>query len=251
MRYFIHLCYKGTDFHGWQKQKNAPYTVQSELERAFSIFLKEQIEIIGCGRTDTGVHAHSYYAHFDTNQKLGHQDLYGLNAILANDVSILEIFSSANHAHARFSAVKRTYKYFIHYYKNPFLNGRSFYLRQSLKPELRLMNDFCEQLKSVRDFTSFEKKGGDNTHSLCEVSEALWTETADGCMFEISSNRFLRNMVRAIVGTSLMIGCQKREIPDILEEVHQKKAIHLSITAPANGLYLWSIDYPQNTFTRL
>ncbi len=250
MRYFIHLCYKGTKLHGWQRQNNAP-SVQGELEKALSTILREEVETVGCGRTDTGVHAHSYFVHFDTEKVLDQQTVYALNSFLTEDIAVIEMMTSQDDVHARFSAESRSYQYFIHYRKDPFLSDRSYYFRQSVKPDLELMNEFCRQLLNVEDFSSFEKKGSDNTHGRCTVTRAVWTKTENGCKLDIHANRFLRNMVRAIVGTSLMIGCGKRTLADIMEEVKTQKTIHLSMTAPACGLHLWSIDYPENSFISL
>lgn len=247
MRYFIQLSYKGTHFHGWQRQNNAP-TVQGEIEKALQIVLRETIEIVGCGRTDTGVHAHSYFAHFDTEQVLKKSILQALNAVLPEDISIFEIFTADEQVHARFSATSRSYQYFIHFVKNPFLTDRSYHYRLATMPELDLMNEFCKQLIHVEDFSSFEKKGSDNTHGKCTMTSAEWRATENGIFFEVHANRFLRNMVRALVGTSLMIGCKKRNIEDIMQEVARQEPIHLTMTAPAHGLHLWSIDYPKNSF---
>lgn len=250
MRYFIHLSYRGTHFHGWQRQNNA-HTVQGELEKALQTVLRENIETVGCGRTDTGVHAHSYYVHFDTEQILTQQTEHALNAVLPDDIGITELMRSSEEVHARFAATSRSYRYFIHFQKNPFLSDRSYHYRQKQSPDIRLMNEFCSQLIQVEDFSSFEKKGSDNTHGRCTVTNAVWTSTEEGLQLEIQANRFLRNMVRAIVGTSLMVGCNKRRVEDIMKEVQTKKTIHLTMTAPACGLHLWSIDYPENVLISL
>lgn len=250
MRYFIKLCYKGTTFHGWQRQNNAP-TVQGEIEKALLVVLRENIDVVGCGRTDTGVHAHTYFAHFDTELKINNSILQALNAVLPGDISIFEIFSAEEDIHARFSATSRSYQYFIHFGKNPFLSDRSYHYRQAIMPDVALMNEFCKQLIYVEDFTSFEKKGSDNTHGRCTMTHAEWRTTENGIIFEVHANRFLRNMVRALVGTSLMIGCRKRNVEDIMQEVARNEPIHLTMTAPAHGLHLWSIDYPENSFKSL
>ncbi|MCO5232114.1 MAG: tRNA pseudouridine(38-40) synthase TruA [Chitinophagales bacterium] len=250
MRYFLHLSYRGTNFHGWQRQDNA-YTVQAELENKLTILLKSKTDVLGCGRTDTGVHAQSYFAQIDTNKILDKNFIYALNAILLDDISIRAIHPMVEDAHARFSALSRTYRYFIHYRKDPFLTDRSYFFRQPFKPDIDMMNNFCQQLLSVEDFSSFEKKGSDNNNSICNLFHANWTSTDEGCYLEICSNRFLRNMVRAIVGTSLMIGCKKREEKNIMVEVYNKERIDLSMTAPAHGLHLWSIEYPESLFVKL
>ena len=244
MRYFIRLSYHGSQFCGWQKQPGTP-TVQQALEAAFSAILGQTIQIVGCGRTDTGVHAHEYFAHFDVSEPLDIDLLvYRANAYLEEGVAIQEIFSVSDDSHARFDATSRTYKYFIHTQKNPFLNDRSFYLRGPKPVNLDLMNQFCALLLTKKDFSAFEKKGSDNKHSLCHVTEAFWEKTPQGYIFTITANRFLRNMVRAIVGTGLMIGTEKITLKEVDTYIDQKIQVSLSITAPAHGLFLWNIKYP-------
>ncbi|MCO5247977.1 MAG: tRNA pseudouridine(38-40) synthase TruA [Chitinophagales bacterium] len=242
MRYFLLLSYKGGAYHGWQVQKNA-HSVQAEIETALETILREKIEVVGCGRTDTGVHAHRYFLHFDTEQMVDKNLVYQLNSILPKDIGFYHLFKVPDSLHARFDAEVRTYRYFIHFVKNPFLHDRSYYFRQQKQLDIVLMNEFCRHLLSVNDFTSFEKKGSDNTNSICKVTKAEWSHTEDGLQFEIQSNRFLRNMVRAIVGTSLMIGCKRRNLKEILSEIENKEIIQLSMTAPACGLHLWDVKY--------
>jgi tRNA pseudouridine38-40 synthase len=244
LRYFIELSYKGARYHGWQRQKNA-LSVQEVLERAFSIILRQYTEVTGCGRTDTGVHAHRYIAHFDTELPIEAADLlYRVNAILPEDIALYHIFPVADDLHARFSAVARTYRYFIHTNKEPFLTDSSYYYRMKDLPDLDLMNDFCRHLPDFGDFTSFEKFGANSNNALCNVSKAFWTKENDRYVFEITSNRFLRNMVRAITGTCLMIGTQRVTKEHVLEEIRDQYVIHLLLTAPAHGLHLWKIEYP-------
>lgn len=250
MRYFIHLCYRGTFFHGWQRQKNA-YTIQEEVENALKTFLQEDISTVGCGRTDSGVHARSYYLHFDSDRPLNQRATYALNSLLSDDISVLDIMKSKKDIHARFSALTRTYQYFIHHHKDPFMTDRSYLFHRKDALDIDLMNEFCQQLLKVESFYSFEKKGSDNTNSNCSVSHAQWSITDNGCFLKITSNRFLRNMVRAIVATSLMIGTNKRTLEDVMQDVMAQKPIHLSMAAPACGLHLWSIEYPENVFKKL
>lgn len=250
MRYFIHLRYRGTHFHGWQRQENA-YSIQEEVERALEVLLKEEVALVGCGRTDTGVHAYSYYAHFDTESVLGQKFKYSLNAILSDDISVLDVYKSADDMHARFSAITRTYRYKIHYGKDPFRSDISYQLKNKTRADVDIMNEFCKQLLDVRDFSSFEKKGSDNTNSNCQLDYAQWTEIDRGVQLDVTANRFLRNMVRAIVGTSLMVGYGKRDIKSVMQDVYDKKQLHLSMTAPACGLHLWDVKYPENAWEEL
>lgn len=243
VRYFLHLTYKGTHFHGWQRQNNAP-SVQETLEKACSTLLKCETEITGCGRTDTGVHAHSFYAHFDHDAILDNTLLYPLNALLPDDIAVHDIIPVDAEMHARYSATERTYKYFIHTHKDPFLTDRSYFFRHSDRLDIEKMNAFGAALPGFVDFSSFEKVGSNNKHSLCTVLSAEWSVTADGLVFTITANRFLRNMVRAIVATSLMIGTGKISLEDVLKQIQLKERIHLYLTAPAQGLHLWDIRYP-------
>lgn len=243
MRYFIRLSYNGSQFCGWQKQPGTP-TVQQALEAAFSAILGQTIQVVGCGRTDTGVHAYEYFAHFDVNEPFDIDLLvYRANAYLEDGVAIQEIFEVNENAHARFDAIARTYKYFIHTAKNPFLGDRSFYLRGNKVADIEKMNLLGKMLCEKKDFSAFEKKGSDNKHSLCHVTEAYWEETPQGFVFTITANRFLRNMVRAIVGTSLMIGTEKISLKEVEEYIDNKIQVPLTITAPAQGLFLWNIKY--------
>lgn len=243
-RFFIRLSYKGTRYCGWQRQPMQP-SVQQALEEAFSAICGIPIDITGCGRTDTGVHAQNYYAHLDLPADTDtHLLRYRVNAYLEEDVAVHDILPVAADAHARFDAVARTYKYFLHTAKNPFLTDRSFYLRQNLQPDEALLQQFAALLIGNRDFSAFEKKGSDNKHSFCDITQAYWEKSAEGWVFTITANRFLRNMVRAIVGTGLMAGTGKMSLSDIETYIEQKIQIPLTISAPAHGLFLWDIQYP-------
>ena len=244
MRYFLELSYKGGRYHGWQKQRNA-LSVQEVIEQSLSTLFKNPIEILGCGRTDTGVHAFRYMAHFETEEVISEDFIYRINAILPEDVAIYRIIPVNQDMNARFLAVSRSYKYFIHTQKEPFLTDRSYFFRFRQKPDLEAMNYFCTQLLGVHDFSSFEKKGSDNENSLCHVTLAKWEMNDHELVFEITANRFLRNMVRAIVGTCLMIGTGKANADEVLQKVKNRENIALQMIAPAHGLYLWKIVYPE------
>jgi tRNA pseudouridine38-40 synthase len=244
LRYFTELSYKGSRYHGWQRQQNA-LSVQEVLERSFSTVLRHPVEVVGCGRTDTGVHAHRYIAHFETEHAWIADELcYRVNALLPEDVALYRIFPVEQDTHARFSAVARTYRYFIHFRKEPFLSDRSFFYRLKELPDLHLMNHYCNQLLQFSEFSSFEKVGSNNGHSLCQLFHARWERTGHQMVFEIKANRFLRNMVRAITGTCLMVGTGRVGEDDLLKQVAQREIIPLLLTAPAHGLHLWKIDYP-------
>lgn len=244
MRYFFELSYKGSRYHGWQKQRNA-LSVQEVIEQALSTLFKNPVEILGCGRTDTGVHAFRYMAQFETEETIPEDFIYRINAILPEDVAVYRFFPVSQEMNARFEAVSRTYKYFIHTRKEPFLADRSYFFRFRQKPDIEAMNFFCAQLLEIKDFSSFEKKGSDNENSLCTLTRAKWEWSESEMVFEITANRFLRNMVRAIVGTCLMIGTGKANADDVLQKVKNRETVALLMTAPAHGLHLWKIVYPE------
>lgn len=240
-RYFIELAYDGTSYHGWQVQQNA-LSVQELLNKALSTLLRQPIETIGCGRTDTGVHAKEYFAHFDGPQPTeGIVNLRGLNALLPHDIAIKRIIPVHADAHARFDATLRSYEYHIHFEKNPFLNGYSWLLRD--RPNLELMNKAAAIIMEYIDFSCFSKSNTQVKTNNCKIAKAVWEQTENGIMFKISADRFLRNMVRAIVGTLLLVGkgeMQPEEIRDIIESKNRSNA---GMSVPACGLYLTEVKY--------
>lgn len=243
MRYFLRLSYKGTAFHGWQRQKNAP-SLQSTIEGALGTLLRHELEITGCGRTDTGVHARNFYAHLDIDRALDESLLYPLNALLPDDIAVHQIIPVSEEVHARYSATRRTYKYFIHFHKDPFLTDTSYWLKTNLLPDIKAMNDYCMALPSFKDFSSFEKVGSNNEHSLCDLYSAHWEHADQQLIFTITANRFLRNMVRAVVGSCLMVGTGRIKADALINQVALRQRIQLLMTAPAHGLHLWDIHYP-------
>ncbi len=243
MRYFLVLDYNGASFYGWQRQPNQD-TVQERIEKALSTLLREKTEITGAGRTDTGVHARNYVAHFDSIVDDLHTDadfLYKLNCILPFDINIQRIAKVADDAHARFDAIRRTYKYYVTGKKDVF--GYQFMLRAK-NLNVEMMNQASVKLLDYNDFTSFSKLNTDVKNNICTVYEAKW-ETVDGnLVFTITANRFLRNMVRAIVGTLLEVGYGKMSVSEfcsIIEAMDRGKA---GTSAPAKALFLESIVYP-------
>jgi tRNA pseudouridine38-40 synthase len=243
MRYFICLSYKGTRYHGWQVQENAP-TVQAELNRALSLLLAEPVVATGAGRTDTGVHARRYMAHFDSKRDLlsGKMNwLYRINSVLPADICVYDIVPVHDTAHARFDAVERTYKYYIHTVPDPFLLDFSVYIPYSL--DVEAMNEASRKLLDYSDFTSFAKLHGGNKTNLCNLTKAAWESTDNGLVFTISANRFLRNMVRATVGTLLDVGRGKTSFDDFVRIIEQKERRAVGTSAPAKGLFLEQISY--------
>lgn len=243
MRYFLQLSYHGKNYAGWQRQNNA-ISVQEIIEENLSKIFNEPIEIIGCGRTDTGVHAKQYYAHVDTEKDLPENLLYRINNMLPDDIAIHEIFKVNDNLHARFDAVNRTYKYFIHFNKNPFVEEQSFLMHQ--KPNIDKMNRCIQQLFGEHDFSTFEKKGSDNKTSVCKLENAFWQPTENGLVFTITANRFLRNMVRRITAALLMVGLDKMNEQELINAVLNKEILNVKMAVPAKGLFLWQIEYNFN-----
>lgn len=244
MRYFIRLAYNGAPFCGWQIQPNGT-SVQGELERAFSLILNEEIGITGCGRTDAGVNARNFYAHFDSSRELTREELtqlaHRINRFLPKEIVIFEIFPVHDDLHARFSATERTYKYYISRRKNPFDTQFAYPLHIPL--EIPLMNEAAAYLLTIEDFTSFSKLHTQTHTNICKVTKAIWHTTDEQLIFEISANRFLRNMVRAVVGTLLWVGNGKITLEQFKEIVAAKNRCKAGFSVPANALFLEDIRY--------
>lgn len=250
-RYFIHLSYNGSQYNGWQIQPEAP-TVQGTLERCLSLKLGQPIELTGCGRTDTGVHARNYYAHFDVENALDNLDdlVFRLNAFLPSDIVIHRIWEVDAKAHARFDAVSRTYHYYITQQKNPFHQNDAFYLYGDL--DFEKMQQACDMLLDTTDFTSFSKLHTQVKTNNCKVMEARWfyiqpTGNEFLLVFRIKADRFLRNMVRAIVGTLLEVGKGKMTLEEFRETIEKRDRCSAGDSVPAHALFLEEVDYPFNT----
>lgn len=218
-------------------------TVQYTIEQALRIFVPDHGGVVGCGRTDTGVHARDYYAHFDTSMPVREDLVYKLNKVLPADIAIYRCFPVTDELHARYSAVRRTYKYYLHFAKNPFVNLYSVY--HPRVPDADAIYRACTFLLGTRDFSSFSRSQTQVKNHLCTVYDTRWEQTAEGAVFTIAANRFLRNMVRAIVGTLLQIGDGKlrpEALYDILEAKNRNEA---GKSAHPQGLFLHEINYPQ------
>lgn len=247
MRYFISLAYNGTPFHGWQCQPNA-ISVQEVLEDALTTVLRTPIKVTGAGRTDTGVHAKLMIAHFDASIP---DDIYGnlvylLNQFLKTDLVIHSISPVKEDAHARFDAQIRTYEYHIDLEKNPFSKGLAYLFRDAL--DLDKMNEAAQLMQTFKDFEAFSKTHTDVKTFFCDISHAEWTKKEGGYVFKITANRFLRNMVRAIVGTLLDVGTNKTTIEQVGEIIKSKQRSNAGFSVPAHGLYLTDIQYPDNIY---
>ena len=241
MRYFIQLAYNGTAYHGWQYQPNAS-SVQETLNKALSVLLNTTINIMGAGRTDTGVHASQMYAHFDSEKKLETTSLvHKLNSYLPKDIAIFDIITVSDEAHSRFDATKRTYEYHINTLKNPFLEGLSWYYHQDL--DVALMNEAAKLLLNHTDFQCFSKVNTDVNTFDCTIFDAVWRKENNRLIFTISANRFLRNMVRSIVGTLVNVGLHKITLDDFENIIKSKNREKAGFSVPAHGLYLTEINY--------
>lgn len=242
IRYFFEIAYDGGAFFGWQIQPKQT-SVQETIEQALTkLNSNKPIAIVGCGRTDTGVHAHRYIFHADYEQAIDVEQLkYKLNKMLPSTISVFAINEVEDSLHARFSAVRRTYRYFVHKEKNPFKHAYSTYLPLDL--DLEKMNEAAKNLLGHHDFTTFSKANTDVKTHLCEVFEATWSETEDGYVFEYTANRFLRNMVRATVGTLFDVGTGKYTPEQFKKIFLSQDRSKSSGSAAPQGLYLWKIIY--------
>ena len=243
MRYFITLSYDGTRYHGWQVQPNGP-SVQEKLQWALSTILRQDIQVTGAGRTDAGVHARMMVAHFDVeSMDFSLQDLtYKLNRLLPQDIAIQKMEPVSDDMHARFSATSRTYHYYIHTVKDPFLRAYSCELHYPL--DFQLMNEAAAILMTYEDFGAFCKAHADVKTTLCHITAAQWHQTSPSSWyFEITANRFLRNMVRAVVGTLIDVGRGRLSIDDFRKVIEGKRRTEAGESMPANALFLENITY--------
>ena len=261
MRYFLHLAYNGASYCGWQRQPNA-LSVQQTLEEALQTMLRHPVSLTGAGRTDTGVNARMMYAHFDVEDPLwsGEESLQARGRILASlrklcgpAIAVEEIIPVADTLHARFDALSRTYKYFIAFKYSPFLRSESWWSPSGL--DVDMMQAGAERLLSVSDFTSFAKLHSDAKTNICRLMAARWDEWCNdfgvpGLVFTIKADRFLRNMVRAVVGTLVDMGRGKISLEKLDEIIERKDRCAAGTSMPAQALYLWDIEYPQGSFNQ-
>ncbi len=250
MRYFIYLSYKGTNYSGWQIQPNAP-TIQETIERALATILRKPCSIVGAGRTDTGVHAHLMVIHLDLDLDFEKAKdlLLRLNRLLPKDIALNSIHKVTDDAHARFSALSRTYHYYAHSSKDAFNNDCSLFLYQNLNFDR--MNDAAKILLEYTDFTSFSKLHTDAKTNICHVSEAFWMPDPirdNGYIFRITADRFLRNMVRAIVGTLILVGRNRLDLSGFRRIIEGKDRCLAGSSADGHALFLEEITYPKDLF---
>jgi len=242
-RYFLQLSYDGTDYHGWQVQDNAA-TVQEVVNEKLSLILSEKIDVMGCGRTDAGVHATNFYAHFDAASDIDIDQIkFKLNSVFPKDIAAIALHKLEDDAHARFDAISRTYHYKLHVQKNPFLRSGSFNIRKQL--DVKAMNEAGSLILGEHDFSCFSKSGTQVKTNICNVTEAVFDQINESeLVFIITADRFLRNMVRAVVGTMIEIGEGKQDPSQILKVLESKDRGHAGTSVPAHGLYLVDIKYP-------
>ena len=243
MRYFIILSYDGTNYHGWQIQPNGN-SVQETLTKALSTLLREDTSIVGAGRTDAGVHALKMIAHFDTEREVDCAHLIDkLNRLLPADISVLQVCPVNVDAHARFSATSRTYRYYVSTAKNPFNRHRT--MRLFHTPDFERMNEAALRLFDYIDFTSFSKLHTDVATNNCHIVQAQWQQVDEHeWRFVIQADRFLRNMVRAVVGTLLEVGRGKMTIEEFCQVIEKKNRCSAGTSVPAHALFLVDVTYP-------
>ena len=247
MKYFLELSYNGTAYHGWQNQPNA-ISVQEVIEKALTTLLKEKISIVGAGRTDAGVHAKQMFSHFETDADFIAEDLiYKMNSFLPKDIAIHDVFKVKTETHARFDAVSRMYLYKIALQKNVFSFDSTFYVKQNL--DILKMNEAAKILLLYKDFQCFSKSNTDVKTYHCNIMQAEWKMVNQELQFTIKADRFLRNMVRAVVGTLVNIGLGKIEVNAIHDIIKSKDRGEAGFSVPAHGLYLQRVEYPE--FIRL
>jgi tRNA pseudouridine38-40 synthase len=245
LRYFLEIAYKGTNYHGWQVQKNA-HSVQQELNSCLERLFQQPVETIASGRTDTGVHAEQQFVHLDLNEELNADLLFKINCILPNDIVVKNYFRVKDNAHARFDTISRSYEYRICRVKNPFSLGLAWNLTRDL--DFESMKEATTILFEFEDFQSFSKVHTDVEHFLCKIIYAGWEHEGDYLIFKIEANRFLRGMVRTIVGTLIDIGKGKISVRNFREVLEKKDRKAAGAIVPAEGLYLTRIKYPQEIF---
>lgn len=244
-RYFLTLAYRGTKYCGWQIQPNAP-SVQQTIEDALSVILKTRTPITGCGRTDTGVHARYYVAHFDSKEDLPPTFIHGLNSLLPDDIAIYSCTAVQSDAHARFDAFERSYEYHITFRKNPFLNDRAWFYPQYRQLDSEKMQEVASLLPKFKDFRPFCKSDSGLDHYQCDLRDARWEYLPDstGLIFHISANRFLRGMVRLIVGACIQAGKGQLGSEEVHDALEKQRPLGKNLSVPAHGLFLTAVRYP-------
>lgn len=244
VRYFLEIAYNGRAYFGWQRQPDA-MSVQEKIEDVLGTLLGKEISITGAGRTDTGVHAKQLFAHFDADHSIDREHLmYRMNSFLPKDIAIRNMFPVNSEAHARFDATAREYEYHIIFQKDPFQPDLAYYIRK--RPDIKRMNEGAAILLNYEDFKCFSRSKTDVKTYHCKIQKAEWVETPNGLVFTIKADRFLRNMVRAIVGTLLEVGQGKTSVEELHEIIKSQDRSRAGASAPAHGLFLTKVEYPES-----
>jgi tRNA pseudouridine38-40 synthase len=239
-RYFIEVSYKGTNYSGFQKQHNAN-SVQAELEKALEVFYRQKFDLTGSSRTDAGVHALQNFFHFDLDVMI-EDDSYNLNAILPDDIVVKRIFSVSVDAHCRFDAISREYHYYIYQHKNPFLQGRAYYVPYTI--DIALLQAAAAEIKKHIDFTSFSKRNTQVNNFLCTIYTSVWIQQDNCLIYKVKANRFLRGMVKGLVGTMLLAGKKKINIDEFTDIINAKDCTKADFSVSSEGLFLVEVVYP-------
>jgi tRNA pseudouridine38-40 synthase len=247
-RYFLEIAYNGSNYHGWQKQPGA-ISVQEVVNECISTLLGEQVSCIGCGRTDAGVHARKFILQFDTTKELNFDFAYKLNSFVPKDITVKKIYSLSRKIHARWDAIKRSYQYLITIGKDPFMKDLATISFED--PNIEIMNKACNILLEYNDFETFSKTHNSHNHYLCDLYEARWEKKDNLLIFTISANRFVRSMVRLIVGTMLMAGNEKISLDEFRSIIESKNRQKAGKAFPACGLYLTDVQYPEGILVEL
>jgi tRNA pseudouridine38-40 synthase len=245
-RYFLEVSYKGSNYSGFQSQKNTGKTIQAEIEKGFYTLQREQVVLTSSSRTDTGVHALQNFFHFDYENAIHPQFVYKMNAILPDDIVIKKLIPVKDGAHCRFDAISREYKYFIYRHKDPFLNDRAFYFPYKL--EIDKLNQAADIIKEYEDFTSFSKRNTQVKTFICQIIESKWIWEDECLVYHVKGNRFLRGMVRALTATMLKTGRGKLSIDEFHDVIRAKDCTKASFSVPSHGLFLVAVEYPSAYF---
>lgn len=245
-RYFLKIAYDGSPYCGWQMQPNA-LTVQQKLQETMQLFCNLFGDTLGCGRTDTGVHAKEFYLHFDCQSPILNHDefIYKLNRVLPESIAVYHLYQVGEKAHCRFDAISRTYEYHILQHKNPFVKN-AWYNAADLN--INLMNEGGKLLMEYEDFTSFSKTNTQVFTNNCHITQAHWEQKGDSLVFTIQANRFLRNMVRAVVGSLIDLGKEKNDLNHFKSIIESKNRSKAGVSVPAQGLFLTQVNYPIHYF---
>lgn len=244
MRYFLELSYNGTRYNGFQEQPQG-VTIQSSIENALSILLRHPVKVVGCGRTDTGVHALQYFVHFDTDETPSKEFIYKLNSIIGYDIVFLKLSPVHAEAHARFDAISRSYEYVIDFVRSPFRQETAFYCPYSNHLDLNKMQEAAQLLLQYEDFTTFCKSHTDSKTKICKLTRSEWVFNSDTqqLVYHVTADRFLRGMIRLIVGMCLNVGKGKTSLEEVKEALEKKEILKSAFSAPAQGLFLKDIKY--------